>query len=365
MEKKYPQILIPKEIYSIKRKNPPIPPEPLKPIYPQKKVPIRPKEPDKPFGFGTAFLIFVVLIGVGIGLALVVPLFGILLFGFAIFLVFSWSKNWSTIHNKYNEDYRKYLKDIENFKYLKLNYESLYNNELNNYNNILLPQYNVSHSIYLNKKQELETKLSITKYRKEQISEYFSKAIKPQKIKNEFIYSKGVTEKFFLNYLQEYFRDNVSTGLSVQDPKFIGNPYLPDYVISIPTINLYVDVEIDEPYIGHDGTPIHYLNGCDNYRNEFFLNKRWIIIRFAEIQVVKFPEKCCELINSTIDWITTKEKDISTIKDQVEGYNCWTKEEAHRLAFTRFRNKYLPQKLSENLDSEIMELERKFLNLNS
>ena len=71
-------------------------------------------------------------------------------------------------------------------------------------------------------------------------------------------------------------------------------------------LNLYIDIEIDEPYEGKNDIanrrPIHY-RGYDDNRNNTFANSGWIVIRFAEIQVHKCPEACCQFIAGVISKI--------------------------------------------------------------
>ena len=44
--------------------------------------------------------------------------------------------------------------------------------------------------------------------------------------------------------------------------------------------------------------------GKDNQRNQFFLEKNWVVIRFSELQVVKYPDSCCKAIARIISQIT-------------------------------------------------------------
>ena len=127
-------------------------------------------------------------------------------------------------------------------------------------------------------------------------------------------------------------------------------------------LNLYIDIEIDEPYIGNDGTPIHFLKGNDEERDTFFTRKNWLVIRFAESQIVENPLACCELISNVV--LNLKKCVIEDFSSQskIQVVKSWTYEEAHKLAFVKYRNKYLPQELQININDEKLENDKNNLN---
>jgi hypothetical protein len=55
----------------------------------------------------------------------------------------------------------------------------------------------------------------------------------------------------------------------------------------------------------------------------------WIVIRFAEIQIVNEPEKCCELIQNIIDSIVYQKGFVNSVKK----VNRWTTDDAYEMAF--------------------------------
>ena len=134
---------------------------------------------------------------------------------------------------------------------------------------------------------------------------------------------------------------------------------MPDFIIFDEEYNLKIDIEIDEPYIGMDGTPIHLY---DFQRNNFFIEHGFIVIRFSELQIVMFPKECCEVIKETIEWIkkgVTEEFVIEKHKSII--HKKWTKDEAHKMAFNRFRNSYLPQNLKEKIITESLQFEKDYI----
>lgn len=357
----YPIILLPTEINSINNIKPKIPKEPLKPEIPYKKSPVKPNEISDDSGIGFGFLILIILLGVGFLLISIDLPIGYIMFISGILLFFYWITNWGKIQESKKKDYQQYLEDLKNYNFLLRNSESIYKADLKNYENVELIKYNTELKEFEKIKNILDSKEYIENYRKTELIKFFANSTKPIKLIER--YSKGVSELFFLNYLKNNFTD-VLVNHSIINDDFDGIPFNPDFVVYDSELNIFIDVEIDEPYIGKDGTPIHYLDGNDNFRNDFFLQNNWLVIRFAEIQIIKFPEKCCNIIKITLNSLKKNGKcNLQLIKLCIENYPCWDKNEANRLAYTRFRNKYLPTDLTENIDSEIMELEKKFLKL--
>jgi hypothetical protein len=70
---------------------------------------------------------------------------------------------------------------------------------------------------------------------------------------------------------------------------FFSRPYEPDIVLFDRERNLYIDIEIDEPYDGYYRYPTHNIRSedqqkQDNTRDLFFNESGWIVIRFTEKQ---------------------------------------------------------------------------------
>ena len=119
--------------------------------------------------------------------------------------------------------------------------------------------------------------------------------------------------------------------------------YYPDIVVIAR--GLFIDIEIDEPYTDDDGKPIHYIetstdnwDSVDMHRNRFMSNQGWEIIRFAEEQVVKYPQECVAFINTVID--TLIESGSQPNFDFPYQVRVWTKSEAEDYAIVRYRDSY-------------------------
>ncbi|MDE5083856.1 MAG: hypothetical protein O4859_22555, partial [Trichodesmium sp. St18_bin1] len=77
-------------------------------------------------------------------------------------------------------------------------------------------------------------------------------------------------------------------------------------------------------------------------RNNCFLENNWIVIRFSEEQVVKFPDSCCKKIAEIISKfnpliLTERLKSIEDLKETPR----WSHEDAERMARNDYREKYL------------------------
>ena len=84
-----------------------------------------------------------------------------------------------------------------------------------------------------------------------------------------------------------------------------GFHYTPDFAYIDEKTNLHIDIEIDEPYGYKSKKPLHYSGlEKEKIRDEFFLDCLWIVIRFSEEQIVKYPQSCCQEIAKVINQIT-------------------------------------------------------------
>ncbi len=115
---------------------------------------------------------------------------------------------------------------------------------------------------------------------------------------------KGYKEDDFLLQLNTYFKSTFSIFNDRHVPTGSGKPYEPDFVLSSEkdNKNIFINIEIDEPYDGWMRTPTHCI-GDNDLRDDFFTKRGWIVIRFAEIQIHLEPKKCCALIAKVIQSI--------------------------------------------------------------
>jgi hypothetical protein len=73
--------------------------------------------------------------------------------------------------------------------------------------------------------------------------------------------------------------------------------YTPDVIIQDCETNIWLDIEIDEPWHlkNKEKFPSHYI-GKDDARNMFFTSQGWVVIRLSECQFLNHPKECMKLI---------------------------------------------------------------------
>jgi len=155
---------------------------------------------------------------------------------------------------------------------------------------------------------------------------------------------KGASEINFKADLEHYFPDKIYTQLKVQNPSYSeGFYYTPDFTYIDKELNLHVNIEIDEPYAYCSGKPpIHYI-GRDKKRNDEFVDRGWIVIRFSEKQIFCSSDSCCKTIALVIAQVTGNEHYIRQF-GEISDLNCqpqWTKREAEEMSRKNARKKYI------------------------
>lgn len=157
---------------------------------------------------------------------------------------------------------------------------------------------------------------------------------------------KGYKEDDFYNAITQTL-----TGLEVKNDvhltiPFYNRPYEPDIVLIDSNLNLYIDIEIDEPYDGYYRFPTHEFSRGEkgNYskkdatRDLFFTESGWVVIRFTERQVHLQESECIAHIKDVLDSIRTYRLE--------ESSNCgsekqWDYQQAVRWEKEHYREKYL------------------------
>lgn len=116
---------------------------------------------------------------------------------------------------------------------------------------------------------------------------------------------KGYTEPFFLAELRKRITNiQIDDNVHMVIPNF-NKPYEPDIVLYDEKINLYVDIEIDEPYDGYYRYPTHCIKPedvkQDDIRDLFFRDSGWVVIRFTEKQIFCQSSECIAYIQNVIN----------------------------------------------------------------
>lgn len=151
--------------------------------------------------------------------------------------------------------------------------------------------------------------------------------------------NKGRSEAFFYKYLQKYFPKQVYTDLALPIGKAY---YYPDFTLISEKHQLYVDIEIDEPY-NFKGYPTH-IKGSDDKRNTYFVQCGWVVIRFAEEQIARQPLQCCKFIAQTLNQISRDKcflkEDLQPIPDLSLRPKIWDSRKAKQMALNKTRDYY-------------------------
>ena len=116
--------------------------------------------------------------------------------------------------------------------------------------------------------------------------------------------------------------------------------YRPDFCLYWKKKNLYIDIEIDEPYDIVSRKPIHYQGNGDNLRDRYFTRNGWCVIRFAEQQVKENIEGVINYIGRVLRWLTG-ENGIKIKEDTLVPIGRWSYEEATTMSSQNVREHYL------------------------
>lgn len=154
---------------------------------------------------------------------------------------------------------------------------------------------------------------------------------------------KGYKENDFFNLLKQEITDiELTNNVHMVIPNF-NKPYEPDIVLFDKNLNLYIDIEIDEPYDGYYRYPTHYINPedevkQDNVRDLFFTESGWIVIRFTEKQVHCQAYNCINYIKNVLDSLY---KQTFVNKVDCEKESQWDYNQCIQWQKIYYREKYL------------------------
>ena len=159
--------------------------------------------------------------------------------------------------------------------------------------------------------------------------------------------TQGICENFLLTELKKMIKINseieilTNTSLPIKKRTY---GYKPDICVVYKKYNLYIDVEIDEPYDIISRKPIHYIScKSDILRNFYFTENGWVVFRFSKYQVYKYADLCRNFIAKQIDEITETDtlKSFYENADDLPFFPRWTYDTALKLAEEKEREKYL------------------------
>ncbi|WP_304236547.1 hypothetical protein [Jiulongibacter sediminis] len=154
--------------------------------------------------------------------------------------------------------------------------------------------------------------------------------------------SFGFKEKDFYLALKKSFTNvEVRTDLHMAIPYF-NRPYEPDIVLIDHSLNLYIDIEIDEPYDGYFRFPTHEAREDqtkkDDTRDLFFTESGWVVIRFTERQIHLQEQECLAHIRDVYNSI----RDFNLeVKSNCQSEPQWDYQQSIKWEKARYREKYL------------------------
>lgn len=337
-QKTYPELYLSEKVRELLQELPPLPEPPIEP-----KEPVKPIEPHKSevgygiggalFGIIGAIVLIVIFSQKEINWEVISPgIVVIVLMLFMLYFSFISKKSDNKEIEEYNQSISDYQRLMEIFKQKKEQYQV----DLLNYNNSV---------------RAIRSNRNITKYRKKLIEKWENTRECPviMDCDESDAIKRGAAEDFFFQYLSDEF-------IAVKRDKKVpvgSKYYYPDFILFS---DFYIDIEIDEPYTGTNGIPIHYLDNRDGVllsidaeRNTFMTKNGWEVIRFSEEQVFLHPEECINYINAVIDAVYSGKMPKIPVNSD---FSCtkYTKEQASQLALVDFRNTYIP--LLDDVDDE-------------
>lgn len=195
------------------------------------------------------------------------------------------------------------------------------------------------------KSKESEQYISLLRKRSKLLKKLLKEIVQPPANQGKKEVQQGVSEKQFFVYLCRYFSGFYDFCMGGEFP-IPGTSfcYTADFILVHQPTGLAIDIEIDEPYDGKTGKPHHCVDrNKDSQRNWFFLEKNWIVIRFSELQVVKYPDACCKAIARVVSQTTGDYRGLIQLQNVEEllPQKQWKVKEAVYMAKTKFRTSYL------------------------
>jgi len=157
---------------------------------------------------------------------------------------------------------------------------------------------------------------------------------------------RGFKEEFFEQFISKHLpsRLNISGQFALPTGENT-RPFEPDIAILFKdkTTNLFIDIEIDEPYGGITRSAIHHSNDRDDVRDLYFIHRGWTVIRFAEIQIHTEPLQCAAYIAKIIHEIAPHLSVNSSLltENNPSSVKRWDRIQAEKWAKEKYREKYL------------------------
>jgi hypothetical protein len=191
-------------------------------------------------------------------------------------------------------------------------------------------------------------------YDKSVRKEFVDKEILTHKVDAKAQNVVGISEKYFQNYIENVFKDKYIVG-GVLPSKGNGNSIVPDFLLFDKLNNIYLDIEIDEPYVWKENIITHFI-GADFDRDFIVTQANWFILKFTEEQIITNPLKAIEVIKDTFSHIQNLSSgEISNFCNTYDSFSikAWSKEDCTRMMIDNYRETYLKKYLELKSESSI------------
>ncbi len=151
---------------------------------------------------------------------------------------------------------------------------------------------------------------------------------------------RGYSEAGFYGSLMLWFNGHLR-----RDDRmvFIGaaRDYEPDMILHFEDAALRIDIEIDEPYSGSTRMPMHWVGSYDDDRDLYFTRNGWVVIRFAEIQVMQQRDACIKHVAQVVDSLLSTSYASRMQGPDIMRIPRWSHAQAAQWGRDNFRESYL------------------------
>lgn len=168
---------------------------------------------------------------------------------------------------------------------------------------------------------------------------------------------RGYKEPYFQAAIETYFGNDFDIlGDARLDTGKESRPFEPDIAIVDKKYNsnLRIDIEIDEPYAGISRQPTHCI-GEDIYRDNYFKDRGWIVIRLSEYQVHLSEGSSLKFIAETIKAAIPNyliPSDLSKFPPLAK-YDLWDTLQAQKWEKDKYREQYLKHEFKKEVTPPI------------
>lgn len=166
---------------------------------------------------------------------------------------------------------------------------------------------------------------------------------------------RGRSEELLFNRLkQSQFAEYIFWGQHA-----LGEFY-PDILFINSNDSIFIDIEIDEPYSLDTKKEIHFIDynatkyfDKNSFRDNFFVNNGWTVIRFSEQQVMQDLEQCIIIIENSIAFLSSTAEELSLKPIKIKRIPRWTLNNSIKLALSDSRINYLTNQKEKSLFNNI------------